>query len=461
MSDRAITIRVQDVSKCYQIYNKPQHRLWQSLARGRRRFFREFWALRDITFEVCQGETLGIIGRNGSGKSTLLEIITGTLTPSAGHVEIHGKVAAILELGAGFNPEFTGRENVYLNATVLGLSRAEIDARYDAIVAFSEIGEFIDQPIKTYSSGMVVRLAFAVIVHVDADILVIDEALAVGDARFTQKCMRFLRQFRERGTIVFVSHDSGAVVNLCHRALWLEQGALKMAGGPKGVTEAYLAAVCETQGAPADRLNTQSWAKAQLQVDAQVGTDPSLKIDTRLQADADQFPINAEAAYLEGTPVSPIDFNPDSSTFGVGGAVIQGVRLLNEHGKPLVAITGGEAVTLTIRAQARQDLQGPIIGFYVKDRLGQLLFGDNTFIRYQDQALRVQAGRWIEARFCFAMPILPVGDYSICVAIAEGTQMDHVHHHWIHDALLFKSYTHQMCTGLVGIPMQSISMAVA
>ena len=215
MSSNELAIKVEHLSKTYLIYDRPADRLKQFIGPRLQRlvgkppvnYYHEFWALRDVSFEVKKGETVGIIGRNGSGKSTLLQLICGTLNPSGGIVQTNGRVAALLELGAGFNPEFTGRENVYMNGAVLGLTPEEIDARFDDIAAFAEIGEFIEQPIKTYSSGMLVRLAFAVIAHVDADILVIDEALAVGDAVFTQKCMRFLRRFMEKGTILFVSHD--------------------------------------------------------------------------------------------------------------------------------------------------------------------------------------------------------------------------------------------------------------
>ncbi|OYY58750.1 MAG: ABC transporter ATP-binding protein, partial [Polynucleobacter sp. 35-46-207] len=213
MSSNEIAIKVQGLGKRYEIYDQPGDRLRQFLfprlrnlfRLSHKQYFREFWALTDISFEVKRGETVGIIGRNGSGKSTLLQIICGTLTPTTGSVQTNGRIAALLELGSGFNPEFTGRENVYLNASVLGLTKEETDARFDDIVAFADIGDFIDQPTKTYSSGMMVRLAFAVIAHVDADILVIDEALAVGDVFFTQKCMRFLRNFMKKGTILFVS----------------------------------------------------------------------------------------------------------------------------------------------------------------------------------------------------------------------------------------------------------------
>jgi len=242
-----IVIRVQDISKCYKIYNTPGDRLKQFIIPKLFRvpvlrklftpsnsspltFYKEFWALTDVSIEIKKGETVGIIGRNGSGKSTLLQIICGTLNPTCGSIQTNGRIAALLELGSGFNPEFTGRENVYMNAAVLGLSQDEIDARYDDIVAFADIGSFIEQPIKTYSSGMSLRLSFAVIANVDADILIIDEALAVGDALFSQKCMRFLRNFKENKTVLFVSHSSGAVVNLCDRALWLEKGKVQAIG---------------------------------------------------------------------------------------------------------------------------------------------------------------------------------------------------------------------------------------
>ena len=241
-----VAICIDGVSKYFEIYEKPAHRLLQMIFRGHRQYYRPFWALHDISFEVKRGECVGIIGRNGAGKSTLLQIITGTLTPSAGKVHIKGRVAALLELGSGFNPEFTGRENVYLNASILGLTNKEIDARYDDIVAFADIGEFIDQPIKSYSSGMVVRLAFAVVAHVDADVLIVDEALSVGDAFFTQKCMRFLRRFMKDNTVLFVSHDVAAVNSLCNRAVLLEQGTIKALGNPKDITEQYLANMYES-----------------------------------------------------------------------------------------------------------------------------------------------------------------------------------------------------------------------
>ncbi len=240
------------LSKAYLLYREPRDRLRQAvrprLARllrplgvrlAERQYYAEHWALRDVSFEVGRGETVAIIGRNGAGKSTLLQLICGTLTPSAGTVEVQGRVAALLELGSGFNPEYTGRENVLLNAAVLGLPREVALERMEAILAFAEIGSFIDQPVKTYSSGMTMRLAFAVAAHVDADVLLVDEALAVGDAYFQQKCMRWLRDFQRRGTLLFCGHDLGAVVGLCERAIWIDRGQLRMSGPAKDVADAY------------------------------------------------------------------------------------------------------------------------------------------------------------------------------------------------------------------------------
>ncbi len=235
-----VAVAVRNLGKCYRIYRRPQDRLKQALWRGRKRYFREFWALRGVSLEVRRGETVGIMGRNGCGKSTLLQTICGTLTPTTGQIEIHGRIAALLELGAGFNPEFSGRDNVYLNGAILGLSRDEIDARYDDIVAFAELGEFIDRPVKMYSSGMHVRLAFAVAASIEPDILVVDEALAVGDEAFQRKCFARIEAIKQRGgTILFVSHAAALVTQLCDRAVLLDRGELLMTGRPKTVVAKY------------------------------------------------------------------------------------------------------------------------------------------------------------------------------------------------------------------------------
>ncbi|WP_277809982.1 ABC transporter ATP-binding protein [Chromohalobacter canadensis] len=446
-------IRVNDVAKYYQIYASPGDRLKQFIVPRLQRlvglapshYGREFRALDGVSFDIPRGETVGIIGRNGSGKSTLLQMICGTLAPTGGEIATHGRIAALLELGAGFDPEFTGRENVYMNATVLGLTRSEIDARFDDILAFSEIGDFIDQPVKTYSSGMYVRLAFAVIAHVDADILVIDEALAVGDAFFVQKCMRFLRQFMKTGTVIFVSHDTSAVLSLCQRAIWLDGGRVVAEGEPKEVANAYLEAFFESsQGA--SQATTGGKASSR-------GHKRRKTRDMRLDF------INTTQ---HRNDIELFEFDPSAGGFGKGGAVIESAVLTDLDGHPLSWVVGGEEVTLEIHARANSDepLRRPIIGFYVKDRLGQTLFGDNTFVTYRDAPVSTGPGQPLQARFTFRMPVLPHGDYSISTAIADGTQDDHVQHHWIHDALFFKSHSSSQSHGLVGIPMHDISLEV-
>jgi lipopolysaccharide transport system ATP-binding protein len=419
MSSNDIAIRVQNLSKCYQIYDTPRDRLKQFVAsrlqrvagRTPRQYFREFWALNDVSFEIKKGETVGIIGRNGSGKSTLLQMICGTLTPTSGNVETRGRIAALLELGSGFNPEFTGRENIYMNAAVLGLSKEEVDARFDDIVAFADIGDFIEQPVKTYSSGMMVRLAFAVIAHVDADILVIDEALAVGDAFFTQKCMRFLREFTQRGTLLFVSHDTSAVVGLCSKALLMESGVLKRVGEPKDISELYLAMLHNEQhGAPPSKSATDKFFSSE-----------------------------------------------PSNDFGVGVAKIISIDLHDETGAPISYIHGGEYVRLTVKIFSESRINQIIVGFLVRDRLGQVVFGENTYPNYGDRGLVIDEKQTIEVGFEFSMPSLQQGDYSITIAVAQGTQADHLQHHWIHDALIIHARPDRIYSGLIAVPMNKVT----
>lgn len=435
-----IAISVVDAGKCYLVYEKPEDRLRQAVFGGAARmlgrpipkYFREFWALQNVGFQIRRGETVGIIGRNGAGKSTLLQMICGTLTPSVGQVTVHGRVAALLELGAGFNPEFTGRENVHLNASILGLTDAEIEERFAAVAEFAGLGDFIDQPVKTYSSGMAVRLAFAVIAHVDADILIIDEALAVGDAFFVQKCMRFLRDFAERGTLLFVSHDSAAVLSLCDRAIWLDGGKLMQDGTPKAVSDAYLAKLYETAQGPDSALR-----KVQEAPLAALG---------RLEGAIETLG-EISYAHHEGT-----------TSFGAGGAEIRNVALLDAMGNTLLGVEGGETVTLVVIVKAITELASPIVGFYIRDRLGQNLVGENTYLAYEGDHQFVAAGQTLQARFDFQMPYLLNGDYSICVAVADGTQTTHVQHHWVNDALIFKSYLRHGHRGLVGLPDMTVQL---
>jgi ABC-type polysaccharide/polyol phosphate transport system, ATPase component len=439
-SDAIASVIAKNISKCYFVYDKPSDRLKQMLFRGHRQFYREFWALKDISFTVKPGQTLGIIGRNGSGKSTLLQIICGTLSQTDGQMQTRGRVAALLELGAGFNPEFTGRENVFMNASLLGLSQEEIAARFDDIANFADIGNYIDQPVKTYSSGMYVRLAFAVIAHVNADILIIDEALAVGDAFFTQKCMRFLREFQKTGTLLFVSHDTRSVIGLCSRAIWIEKGLVIEDGPPKEVCERYLEAFYE---AKQGKSSTTKFRR----------TSPPPALEDMKDQRIDF--INNSGLRND---LHIFKFNLEGNSFGKGGAQITNVLLLDKNENPLSWIVGGETVMLRVVAEAYQDITSPIIGFLVKDHLGQAIFGDNTYLTYMDNPLFCPQGSLLQAEFVFRMPILPEGTYSITVAVAEGTQQEHVQHHWIHDVLFFKSESSMVATGLVGIPMLRIKL---
>jgi lipopolysaccharide transport system ATP-binding protein len=248
-SEPGVAIELAGLGKRYEIYDRPHHRLLQTLLRGKRSFHRDFWALSGVSFEVRRGETVGIVGRNGSGKSTLLELVAGTLAPTTGSVRTHGRVAALLELGSGFDPEFTGRQNVYLNGSILGIPRREMDERIGAIEQFAGIGAFIDQPVKTYSSGMTVRLAFAVAVHATPDVLLVDEALAVGDTAFQQKCLGRVREMQRAGVaILLVSHSPNMVIEFCDRAAYLEAGRLKALGPCREVLEQYGNDVVSAEG---------------------------------------------------------------------------------------------------------------------------------------------------------------------------------------------------------------------
>jgi len=440
-------IEANNVSKVYLLYNKPEDRLRQMLVprfkrllapilggllpllRNEKLRYREFWALRDVSVSLQPRETLGIIGQNGSGKSTLLQIICGTLTASGGETRSHGRIAALLELGAGFNPDFTGRENVYLNATIYGLSTSDINERMEAIINFAEIGEHIDQAVKTYSSGMFVRLAFSVIANIDADILIIDEALAVGDAYFQQKCMRFLRKFQKHGSIFFVSHDTGAMMSFCDRVIWLHHGSIRSQGNPKEVCEEYLAFLYQKH----------------------TGFDPeSLKF-----AESGNAKILDECSAAPDVNVeqSPVPLN--GRTFGDGGAEIFFCQLQEVEGNALNIIAGGERARLMFKFRAKKEIKSAIAGFIVKDRLGQYIFGDNTFETTVSKPVGFQAGEQGEVTFDFSMPMLSSGAYSIVLSVASGTLDDHVQHHWVHEAIVFNVNTDLNTGVMIKIPVTS------
>lgn len=444
-----VVVRLKGVGKFYEIYEKPSHRLFQMLCRGRKQFYTEYWACRDVDLEVRKGECLGLVGRNGAGKSTILQLIAGTLTPSTGSIEVKGRIAALLELGSGFNPEFTGRENVLLNAAILGLSENEIKTNYDKIIEFADIGDFIDRPIKTYSSGMVLRLAFSVMANVDADVLIIDEALAVGDAFFTQKCMRFLRDFMEHKTVIFVSHDTNAVCSLCNTAVLMEKGRIALVGSPKEVSQKYLEELyAESQG----REQIEGVRHAGLPAEkAGIGK----KYQVNLWRDMRQELFNSSNLRND---LEIFKFVPSDKSFGTGKAIIADARLTNESGEAYNWIVGGEKVFLRVTIKALDTIEKPIVGFLVCNSTAQALFGDNTCITYADRPVPLKKGDTLYASFEFPMPILQAGEYYITIAIAEGTQNNHIQHEWRHEAITFVSHSTSVATGMMGVPMISISM---
>ena len=410
-----IAIRANGLSKCYHLYEKPGHRLQQFilprlngfLGRDRRDFFREFWALKDISFEVCRGETVGIVGRNGSGKSTLLQLLCGTLTPTHGEVEVTGRVAALLELGAGFNPDFTGRENVFLNGAVLGMSRDQIRARFDDIAAFADIGEFIEQPLKTYSSGMVVRLAFSVATHADADILVIDEALSVGDFAFQARCMRRLRRFMDAGgTLLFVSHDINAVKTICSRSIYLRQGLMRGAGPSEQVCEQYL-----------------------LETNVETGVasvpDTSVVLDTTATA-----PAGSQRSQLEAVAID--DFRRKVAPFrrhASSQCEIVSAEVTNEDGQAISIAGWGQPIVVRVWLKVNEDLDNLVLAFYLQDRLQVDLMGTNT--DYEGIELSdLESGELVEVVFKFTN-YLKAGEYGVCLVAADKPIVTSRYFDWI------------------------------
>jgi lipopolysaccharide transport system ATP-binding protein len=445
--DNNTVIQCTDLGKCYQIYDNPKARLKQAIWKGRRQYFREFWALRNISFEVKRGESLGIIGRNGSGKSTLLQLICGTLTPTEGTIRTKGRIAALLELGSGFNPEFTGLENVYLNASMLGLSKDETDKRLDDILAFADIGDFLDQPVKTYSSGMAVRLAFAVIAHVDADILVVDEALAVGDTIFVQRCMRFIRRIREERCLLFVSHDAEAVKSLCSHSLWLSKGNQQALGDCKTVCLDYLRYCSATSyGEEVSLTPTGKSASSTLEKNEHTKAK-----ELRSQ---DLFDYESVAEAKDNLA------NADGWQTGDADLISVKLRDLNNSSENPI-LRGGEDIEIEIEAIAHKNLERPALGFTLVNRSGLHLLGENTLITRENEGITHAApGSRLIARFTLLFPNLPSGQYMLMASIADGDLHDHVQHHWTENAVIINVSTSKVRYGLVGAFLKDAKLDV-
>jgi ABC-type polysaccharide/polyol phosphate transport system ATPase subunit len=399
----ASVIQFADVSKSYPIYAAPSDRLKELLTLNRVSYHRDFWALREVSFDIRRGETFCIIGENGSGKSTLLQIVAGILQPTTGIANTNGRVAALLELGSGFNPEFTGRENVYLNAAILGLSTAEIDSRYGDIEAFAEIGEFINQPVKTYSSGMTVRLAFSVAIHVSPDVLLVDEALAVGDIYFRQRCMRKVHELRARGvTILFVSHAIGDVKAIGDRTMWLDNGRVREIGETELVVSKYLAFMVEK--------------------------DSKFLGLGRSEPTAGRTMAATQAPELV-TGIPNIDHR-----YGDGRAEIIGIQAARPDGRPLHLLEPGSRVVLRISARAKEPVLNPNIGFMLRNHLGVDFAGTNT-LREGHQLPELWPGDTTTVDFHITLPELYPASFSFSPAIADGNLTQYKMCDWIDNAL--------------------------
>jgi ABC-type polysaccharide/polyol phosphate transport system ATPase subunit len=389
-----IAVKVENLSKCYQIYDQPRDRLKQSIyprlqrlaGRQPNQYFQEFWALRNVSFEIRKGETVGIIGSNGSGKSTLLQMICGTLNPTGGSVQAYGRIAALLELGSGFNPEFTGRENVFLNAAILGIDSRVMDSRLTKLIEFAGLGRYIDQPMKTYSSGMYARLAFSAAIHVDPDILIIDEALAVGDAGFQLKCMLRMKELQEKGvTILFVSHDTGSVVRLCDRAMVIDQGQIL----------------------PGDQNPLKS-----------------VKLYERLtRTIASPAPVQT-AVETQSTDYASELLGIEETRLGSREAEYLSVQLIGDDGKEKEVFNSGEDIEIRALIKSTRAFPKAASGFTLKNRAGVDVWGDNTI--YADYDLSLKPG--ISSLSYRMKLLLPAGEYFLYIGLAdiaeERTELD-------------------------------------
>jgi len=450
MSSENIAIRVNGVSKVYPIYDRPHHRLLQMLSRqDKGRWFREFWAVRDVDFSVARGETLGIVGRNGSGKSTLLQMICGTLTPSAGSIDVRGRVAALLELGSGFNPDFTGRENVFLNGTVLGLTRQEIEDRFDDIAAFADIGDFIDQPVKSYSSGMYVRLAFAVAINVMPDILVVDEALSVGDEAFQRKCFARINAIRENGaTILFVSHSASVVTELCNRAVLLDHGELLGIGAPKAIVSRYQKMLY----APADRLEA-----IRAEIRAECGAPVTAARQDLPVAEA--RPVASPASNAEAQEQDELFFDeglvPQSTLhYESLGAEITDVRLETPGGKRVNVLKADREYVYAYNVVFRQAASAVRFGMMIKTVTG-LELGGGASSTLTDSIVVVQSGQEYEVRFRFRAHLAP-GTYFLNAGVVGRVGEEEGYLGRCIDVAMFRVMydPERLATGLINFDIQ-------
>jgi ABC-type polysaccharide/polyol phosphate transport system ATPase subunit len=401
MSD--VIIKVESLTKTFKIYNRSKDRLKEALFFFTKKYHQEFHALKDISFEIRKGESIGILGKNGAGKSTLLKVLTGVMVPTEGIVTVNGRIAALLELGSGFNPELSGLDNIYFQGAIIGFTKSEMEKKIAGIVEFAEIGAFIDQPVKTYSSGMFARLAFSIAINVDPDILIVDEALSVGDMRFQQKCLRRMKEFSKKNkSIIFVSHDLNQIRAFCDKAIWIKDSQIYEFGETQSVCDHYF-----------------SWMEYSLPVMSKSTADKG----------AGEHKTSNGWMHVE---------NNDS--FGDGGALILSY-LFNNKANRLDAFQpcGGDEVVLSLKIQINRKIISPGIGVMLRDRQGNNVVSLNNYVYSKSLGVwdkdTVQTGT-----ISFVFPHLRNGEYSVTVAISDGDQENHTQEHWIHDMFIVKSF---------------------
>lgn len=430
-----IAIKVSNLSKVYKLYDTPTDRLKEALHPLKKQYHNDFYALNNINFEIKKGETVGIIGKNGAGKSTLLKIITGVLSPSSGSVQVNGRISSLLELGAGFNPEYTGMENIYLQGTLMGYSHEEMQAKIDDILAFADIGEFIHQPVKSYSSGMFARLAFAVAINVEPDILIVDEALSVGDMRFQQKCFRKFKELQDaKKTILFVTHDTGAIINYCSQVIWINEGRKHIEGIPDDVCKKYISFMA--YGLESTTENSESRAISALDANIE-----EIKSSAISKADLTNTDLNS---FLKQIPESAWVSTEGAERFGDGKAKIIEACFVDTKYRKISQLQGSETLILGLKVNCYRDLNNVIFGMIIKDSKGNNIYGTNTYVEEQFFDQIKHSKKSYSFFFVFDMPKIACGEYSLTTSVATGSQLIHEQHDWLHDLFTFSMVTGDM-----------------
>lgn len=415
--DSEYAIDVKDVTKVYRLYEKPIDRLKESMSISHKNYHRDFYALNQLSFQVKKGETVGIIGTNGSGKSTILKIITGVLTPTAGEVQVNGKVSALLELGAGFNMDYTGIENIYMNGTMMGYTKKEMEAKLQDILDFAEIGDFVYQPVKTYSSGMFVRLAFALAINVEPEILIVDEALSVGDVFFQAKCYRRMEEIRKKGTtILMVTHDMGSIIKYCDRVVLLNRGEFVAQGEPGRMVDLYKKILAGQMDALMEELKEEQGEQSRIKAPEASGG-----------IEVDKAPVKAGGALMK----DKLTINFDRTEYGDGRAEIIDLGLFDEKGSITNLLLKGETFTIKERIRFYVDIQAPIFTYTIKDKKGTELTGTNTMFEGAD-IKPVKAGDEYLVEFSQKMT-LQGGEYLLSMSCTGFEQGEHVVYHRLYD----------------------------